>query len=308
MPRTRPPGPYDDPPRPVSPTIDISADGTSARIATRGAEPVAWSVDGAGLLWDADPTWWPKSAPVLFPLVGQTVAGSIKVDEVRYPMPVHGFAPTSTYAIEEKEADHVRMSLTDDAATRAAYPFAFALTADYRVAPGRFSAVFAVSNTGAVAMPYAIGFHPGFNWPFAGGDKFGHAIVFENAEDPHVPEVASTGMFKASRRYVPMAGQRLQLTEGLLAGTPLCFSDARSRSLRFENGVGGAIVVDVEDFPHFAIWTKAGAPYLSIEEWTSHADPEGFDGELFDKPFMRFLPAGQTARHAVHLRYETGQG
>ncbi len=303
MPHAHPPGPFDDPPRPVSPTVEISAGGTSARIATRGAEPVAWSVDGTELIWDADPSWWPKSAPVLFPLVGQTVAGGIKVDGVRYPMPVHGFAPTSTYAIEEREADRVRMSLRDNDATRAAYPFAFALTIDYRVAAGRFSAAFTVSNTGAVAMPYAIGFHPAFHWPFAGGDKHGHAIVFETAEDPMIPDVAANGMFRATRHRAPIEGRTLPLSEGLLAGTPLCFRDARSRSLHFENGIGGAIVVEAENFPHLVVWAKAGAPFVSLEQWTGHSDPEGFDGELADKPSMRFMPAGETARYAVHMSY-----
>ncbi len=304
MPQSRPPGPYDDPPRPVSPAVEISAGATSARIATRGAEPVAWSVDGTELIWDADPTWWPKSAPVLFPLCGQTISGTIKVDGVRYPIPLHGFAPTATYTVEEQAADHVRMGLSDDAATRAAWPFAFALTVDYRVTAGRFSAAFAVKNTGTITMPYAIGFHPGFHWPFAGGDKHGHAIVFAEAEDAMVPEVGAGGAFKATRRRLPMAGRTLPLGEGLLAGAPLCFFNARSRSLRFDDGVGGAIVVETENFPHLVVWSKAAAPFVSIEAWTGHADPEGFDGELAEKPSMRFLAAGETARHAVHMSYE----
>ncbi len=304
MPQAHPPGPYDDPPRPVSPTVEISAGGTSATIATRGAEPTAWSVDGTELIWDADPSWWPKSAPVLFPVCGQTVTGSIKVDGVRYPMPLHGFAPTATYAVDERGSDHVRMSLKDDAATRAAYPFAFALTVDYRVAAGGFSVTFTVANTGTVAMPYAIGFHPGFNWPFAGGDKHDHAIVFDEAEDPMIPEIAANGMFKTTQRRAPLEGRRLRLSEGLLAGIPFCFRDARSRSLRFENGTGGAIVATVENFPHLVVWSKPGAPFVSLEQWTGHSDTEGFEGELAEKPSMRFLPAGETARHAVHLNYE----
>ena len=196
------------------------------------------------------------------------------------------------------------MSLKDNAATRAAYPFAFALTVDYRVAAGRFSATFTVDNTGTVAMPYAIGFHPGFNWPFAGGDKHDHAIVFDEAEDPMIPEIAANGMFKTTRHRAPLEGRRLRLSEGLLAGIPLCFRDAKSRSLRFENGTGGAIVATVENFPHLVVWSKAGAPFVSLEQWTGHSDTEGFEGELAEKPSMRFLPAGETARHAVHLNYE----
>ena len=68
----------------------------------------------------------------------------------------------------------------------------------------------------------------------------------------------------------------------------------------------GQSLVEVDNFPHVALWTKPGAPYLSIETWTGHADPEGFDGELAEKPSMRFLEAGGTAQHAVRLRYARG--
>ena len=152
-------------------------------------------------------------------------------------------------------------------------------------------------------MPYAIGYHPGFNWPFAGGEKHEHAVVFEHAEDPMVPEIGQAGLPRSTRRPVPMEGRRLSLPDGLIAGTPLCFFNAHSRSVRFESPTGAAIVVEAENYPHFAIWAKAGAPYLSIEEWTGHADPEDFAGELADKPSMLFLAAGAKARHAVKLTY-----
>ncbi len=196
------------------------------------------------------------------------------------------------------------MALRDDPETRAAYPFAFALTVEYRVTDTALSAAFTVHNPGVVVMPYAIGFHPGFNWPFAGGEKHGHSILFEKAEAPTVPRVGDGGVFLSTRQPVPMEGRRLPLVDGLIAGTPLCFFDANSHSVRFENGVGGAIVVDAGDFPHFALWAKAGAPYLSIETWTGYADPEGFAGELSDKPSMRFLEPGGTAQYAAELRYE----
>jgi galactose mutarotase-like enzyme len=93
---------------------------------------------------------------------------------------------------------------------------------------------------------------------------------------------------------------------GIVGGEAIDVEDVASVSLRFENGLGGAVIVEVDDFPHFAIWAKAGAPYLCIEAWTGYSDPEDFDGELADKPSMRLLPAGARARHAVRLSYEPG--
>ena len=304
MPKTRPPGPFSDPPRPVSPVVEIRAGSSRAAFATRGAEPVVWSVGGVDLLWDGDETWWPKSSPVLFPLCGQTRFGTIKVGGVDYPIPIHGVSPTSWYTVADRAEDRVRWLLGDSAETRAAYPFAFRLAVEYRLSANGLSAEFEVHNPGEVEMPYAMGFHPGFNWPFAGGDRHGHALVFEKPEDPMVPTADAGGLILPEKRRAPLEGRRLPLREGVIAGQAICFFDARSRSVRFENGVGGAIVVEVENFPHLAIWSKAGAPYLCIESWTGYADPADFAGELSDKPSMRFLAPGATARHAVHLRYE----
>jgi galactose mutarotase-like enzyme len=44
---------------------------------------------------------------------------------------------------------------------------------------------------------------------------------------------------------------------------------------------------------------RPGAPFLCLEAWTGYSDPEGFTGELKDKPGMRLLGAGETARHSA---------
>jgi galactose mutarotase-like enzyme len=91
----------------------------------------------------------------------------------------------------------------------------------------------------------------------------------------------------------------LRLTPELFANDALCFLDAASTDIAFENGSGEAIAISVEDFPHVALWTKPGAPFLCIECWTGQSDPEGFDGDILDKPSMRLLAADGRARHGV---------
>jgi galactose mutarotase-like enzyme len=52
-----------------------------------------------------------------------------------------------------------------------------------------------------------------------------------------------------------------------------------------------------------ALWTRPGAPFLCLEAWTGHSDPEGFAGDLFEKPAMRALAPGARARHRAVYRY-----
>jgi galactose mutarotase-like enzyme len=100
-------------------------------------------------------------------------------------------------------------------------------------------------------------------------------------------------------------GTRLPVTDALLSDEALCIIETRSRSLRFRAPVGAAIHMEFEDFPHIALWSRPPAPFLCIEAWTGHGDPEGFSGDIREKPSMRFLPVGIQATHAVHLRYES---
>jgi galactose mutarotase-like enzyme len=169
----------------------------------------------------------------------------------------------------------------------------------YRLADATLAVDFAVENRDARPMPYALGIHPGFRWPLSGGAREGHAIVFEAAEDPSVPMIAPGGLFSPERRPVPLDGRVLPLDEAVLAQEALCFLDLKSRSLAYRAADGAALSLAWDDFAHGAIWSRPPAPFVSIESWTGHGDPVGFDGELADKPSMRLLAPGETGRHAV---------
>ena len=47
--------------------------------------------------------------------------------------------------------------------------------------------------------------------------------------------------------------------------------------------------MELGGFTHAALWMRPGAPFLCLEAWTGYSDPEGFEGELKDKPGMRML-------------------
>ena len=285
-------------------TVEIRAeDGSSARIALVGAEPVSWRVGGRDYLWNGDPEHWNRHAPWLFPVVGASSGGAVRVAGEPYPMSQHGFARDLPFAVVAREEDAVTLRLTDDAASRAHYPFAFRLDIAARIAAGRLAFTVTVENPGAAPLPYALGFHPAFPWPFAGGERGDYAVEFEAPERPFVPEVGAGGLLVRSERALPLDGRRLPLDPALFTEA-LVFLDARSRGLRFAAPEGRAITMRVEDFPHLAVWTKPTAPFLSLEAWTGHADWAGFAGELAQRDSQRLLAPGARARHGVSLALE----
>ena len=282
----------------------IGSGGDQAEIRCLGGELTAWRVATRNLLWTADPAIWPKTSPILFPIVGRLRDGAVAIGSNRYRMDVHGFAATAEFTLVAKDDDSVCLRLTDTPATRSIFPFSFQLDTRYRLGPRRLDVTFTVTNTGIEPLPYSLGWHPGFAWPFSGGRRDEYAMSFDRPERREVPVITSDGLFSSRVRSIPIVGERLAVTEALLANEALCFLEARSRSLRFAAPDGAAIRMELEDFPHIALWGRPPAPFLCIEAWTGHGDPEGFGGDILDKPSMRFLPTGAAATHAVRLSYE----
>lgn len=280
-----------------------NAAGDAAEIAPFGAELRAWRAGGVDLVWAKDPNIWDQTAPILFPVVGATRDGCARVGDKTYSLGLHGFAWKKRFEIVERRDDYLRLALEDDDETRALYPFAFRLEVEFRLGPSTLENNLVVTNTGATPLPYACGLHPAFRWPFAGSTAQ-HSIVFEKEERPTVPIIGPGGLFTRRKRPVPLVDRRLPLWQALMTNEALCFLDARSRRLIYDNGAGARLVAELEDFPHIALWSLPPAPFLCIEAWTGHGDPEGFTGDLFEKPSMRILAPGERARHGAVFAFE----
>ena len=291
----------------MSALVHLKSASSEAWIDPAGAEAVDWRVGGRKLLWTADPAIWARTAPILFPIVGRARDGNIRVADRLYPMLIHGFAASSMFDVVERSEYRVRLGLRDSPETRASFPFPFRLDIEYRVTPAALTVALTVRNPGDGDLPYAAGWHPGFAFPFSDTGRAGHVVEFEKAEPAEVPVITAAGLFSPARRTIPIEGNRLPITDDLMAREALCFLNTRSRSVRLIAPDGAAIRVDFEDFPHLALWSRDSAPFLCIEAWTGYGDPDGFDGDIFAKPSMRILPPGGEARHTATTSFEGAQ-
>jgi galactose mutarotase-like enzyme len=287
----------------------LRADGASAMVSSEGAELRSWRpAGGPELMWHGDPAHWPFWAPILFPIVGYLKDDRYRWKGRTHEMFRHGFTRFKPFAREISGAHRATYTLTDDAETRTAYPFAFRLTLDYALTAQAIDIGFAVENSGDEPMPYAVGFHPAFQWPFAGGAKEDYRVEFDAEEAATIPEMTVQGLVRRTQRPSPLKGRRLDLRSELFAGGAFVFPDARSREMAFTAKDGSALVMTAEGFPHLVVWAKPTAPYISLETWSGHSDFEDTDGDFAKKPEMRLLPPGETARHAVRLAWRPSPG
>ena len=80
--------------------------------------------DAAGkeYLFDANPAYWGRSAPVLFPFVGSLKNKEFLYEGKRYPMGQHGFARDMDFSPIRQTQDEIWFRLESDAETLSRYP------------------------------------------------------------------------------------------------------------------------------------------------------------------------------------------
>lgn len=283
---------YCKPDRPMPDTVSLVSGDARAEVSLVGAEPKRWTVGDRALLWSGDPAWWGGVAPVLFPVCGAPRGGRVRHGAQTVDMPLHGFAKDAAFAVADHGQDCLVLRLSDNADTRAIYPYGFDLTISYRLTPDSLHQRFHLRNTGSEPLPYSLGTHPGFMLPGGTG-----TILFDRPESGQVP-ILHDRLFSDRMQPSGVAGRALGLTPALFDRVgSLCLLDAASRGLELRDTAGHALRVAFEGFPHIVLWAPPGAPFVAIEGWTGHGDPVGYDGDFADRPSTIILAPGESRDH-----------
>jgi galactose mutarotase-like enzyme len=286
----------------------IASTSLEVEISALGAELAAIR-DAAGhdLLWNGDPAFWTGRAPVLFPVIGLLQGGRYRWDGAEFQMPKHGFARRTKFEILPGTPDAVTMRLDATAATRAIYPFEFRLEVTFAVQASSLSVTAAIFNRGDRSMPASFGFHPALRWPLPfGRPRAEHVIRFAQPEPAPVRRIDADGFLTPTAHATPVEGDRLQLRDDLFVDDALIFDQLRSRSVRYGAEEGPSMEVRFDDFTTLGVWTKPGAPFICIEPWRGFSDPEGFNGDIREKPGIMEIPAGGS--RALSMRLTLGPG
>jgi galactose mutarotase-like enzyme len=257
---------------------------------------------GTELLWQAGPVW-PRHAPVLFPIVGRLKDDRLLHDGASYPMSQHGFARDRRFIWEEHGPLGCRLSLTDDAETRAHYPFAFRLDIAYALEGDSLDVRYRLSNPGDVHLPASLGAHPAFRWPLADGiPKDAHELEFETDEPAPLSRL-DNGLLGDTGFPTPVEGRQLRLNDALFAEDALILKHPSSRSVRYTAPGAPVIEVSWTGFEQLGLWSKAGGDFLCIEPWHGFASPAGFDGEFSEKPGLLHIPPGETRELGYRIAF-----
>jgi galactose mutarotase-like enzyme len=292
--------------RQMTDIVSIASPLLSAEINPFGAE--LWSLRNAGgrdLLWDGDPAWWTGRAPLLFPIVGRVPDDRFIHDGRTFELPRHGFARRRLFDVVRQEPALARFRLSADAQTQAVYPFDFVLEAEFAVQGAELRTTVSVANRGPAAMPATFGFHPAFRWPLPdAGERFEHAIVFEQDEPGPLRRLDAAGLLAPARLPTPIEGRRLALDDAQFVDDAMIFDSPRSRSLIYGGQGGPSLTISWTGMSHLGIWTKPGAPYLCIEPWHGMSAQADASSALAERSDLLHLAPGASAEFSMSLRID----
>lgn len=278
--------------------VRIANDRLLVEVSALGAEMQSLaSSDGRPWLWNGDATWWSGRSPILFPIVGKAPGDRLTVDGRQVEMAQHGFARRATFSLVEQGAARCshRLSATD--ATRAVYPFEFALTLTHALDGDTLTVAADVENRDDSPMPFGIGFHPAFRWPLPGADGKPHVVALDNGAEPRLARLAN-GLLGPDRLPSPFSGGRLTVSPELFAQDAMIFPEGAGTGLTYGVDGGPKLRFRFDNLPNLALWTKPGAPFLCIEPWHGTAAEIGASNDLAARPFTATLAPGQTSRFA----------
>lgn len=285
-------------------SVTISAGRLACRIATKGAQLVSFRRDDQPYLYEGDaPQFWPRSAPLLFPIIGRVPGDRITVDGTDYPMVRHGFARDAAFNVCAVTNDAATLLLNASDATRKHWPFDFSLHATYKITESTLEMSYLVTNTGDVPMPFSFGLHPAFRWPLdpAVPDRRRWHVRFPR------PLTASRVLLAdglRSDRQVPVLANAATLTldDALFVDDAIVLENPQIRQMTLESPDSPrSICVRFSPVTWAGIWSVPGAPFVCLEPWVGVASRVGDSSELARKEAMLTLWPGGTFPYRMSI-------
>jgi galactose mutarotase-like enzyme len=260
---------------------------------------------------------WRGKAPFLWPATGRTFAKGMKpVADLgaiggydwkgkRYPMPLHGFARSMSWQLENSSTDDfgasARLTLKDTPETRRSYPFGFDLAVDYRLRGKELTMLYSISASSAntEAMFFSAGNHITFRTPFVdGSDPL--AMQMETpctTEYLKTPEGIPTGVSRprsvATSVKLADFDARSAVSLGGYTGDPwLRLTDPAGLKLTIKHH---ADRLPPPPLVQFNVWGDPANGYFSPEPWV------GLQDSFVLRKGLVELPPGETWRWNVQI-------
>lgn len=253
----------------------IQNDFLKIAVATKGAElqSVFNKIQQNELLWQANPEYWGKHSPVLFPIVGTLKNGMYRYEGKEYQLPRHGFARDLHFEVEEASDSQIILTLESSPQTLEVYPFVFKLQIIYSLKKHCLEVTYIVENVSAMnSMYFSLGAHPAFNVGARADDFNKFSLAFNNSDVLHAT-VLTEGLLTDEQIQFALSNRKLHLDYKLFEHDALVFLDQKSNEIQLVATDSTEIFnFKYKNFPFLGIWTVVNSGFICLEPWAGVAD------------------------------------
>lgn len=287
--------------------IFLENDYIKARFVAKGAElqSLQSKTTGIDYLWNADPTYWGKHSPILFPIVGGLKDGNYQYQGKTYQLSRHGFARDMEFTYQQLSSTELFFTLRDTEATLAVYPFKFNLGIRYQLSDHSLTCSYEIENPSQAELLFSIGAHPAFATPLQTDETYtDYYLEFNKDEVLHYHKVVND-LIADEVEEMNLNDRKLNLRHDLFYNDALVLKTLKSDCISLKNTkTSSALHFTFKDFPYFGIWAAKDAPFVCLEPWCGLADGEGHNQQLSDKEGIVTLPAGDTWQRSWQVEIE----
>ena len=255
--------------------ITLQNDTLSMKIAVLGAEPQSLfsKTHNIEYLWSGDPEFWPRRAPVLFPMTGPTKDNAIEANGLTYTMPNNGFARDATFTLLSHSSNMATFELQDSEKTLQYYPYGFCLTITYTLLDDGFKAeavVYAKND-----LYFTFGWHPAFSLDINGKGTAleTYTVTFEKEESVDRKRPVN-GVFAVDKKFLD-SSNKLSLSREETDKGPIVLDGLTSKHVTLTSNKGEhGVHVERGNLKTLVFWTTAPkhAQYICLEPMHSFGD------------------------------------
>ena len=277
--------------------VTLVNDIIAVSVKEHGAELCSIRKGEVEYLWQADPAFWARHSPVLFPIVGAVWEGKYRVDGKEYPMGQHGFARDMDFTLVNQTETEVRYRLESSEETLAKYPWPFVLEIAYRVHENKVDVIWEVTNPGEADMPFQIGAHPAFYYPDYDKEKKDRGCFsFDRTEGIEYILISEKGCAETRVKYpMELKDGKLPLDTSSFDRDAFIIEDSQVKKVTLHRQDGTPWLSMSFDAPLVGLWSPPGknAPFICIEPWYGRCDRAHFAGEYKEKDWVNILAPGE---------------
>ena len=277
--------------------VTLVNDIIAVSVKEHGAELCSIRKGEVEYLWQADPAFWARHSPVLFPIVGAVWEGKYRVDGKEYPMGQHGFARDMDFTLVNQTETEVRFRLESSEETLAKYPWPFVLEIAYRVHENKVDVIWEVTNPGEADMPFQIGAHPAFYYPDYDKEKKDRGFFsFDRTEGIEYILISEKGCAETRVKYpMELKDGKLPLDTSSFDRDAFIIEDSQVKKVTLHRQDGTPWLSMSFDAPLVGLWSPPGknAPFICIEPWYGRCDRAHFAGEYKEKDWVNILAPGE---------------